>query len=102
MKSKKWILRNSNDIYIRKARNEGYVSRSAYKLIEIENKFHLIVNSNNILELGSSPGGWSQVIYKFNKKSKIDAFDLLKMKFTHKNINFFKQDYFKFNFKSIK
>ena len=102
MKSKKWILRNSQDIYIRKARNEGYVSRSAYKLIEIENKFHLIVNSNNILELGSSPGGWSQVICKFNKKSKIDAFDLLKMKFTHNNINFFKQDYCKFNFKSSK
>jgi len=102
MKSKKWILRNSNDIYFRKAKNEGYVSRSAYKLIEIENKFHLIVNSKNILELGSSPGGWSQVIYKFNKKSKIDAFDLLKMKFTHKNINFFEQDYFKFNFQSSK
>ena len=102
MKSKKWILRNSQDIYIRKARNEGYVSRSAYKLIEIENKFHLIINSNNILELGSSPGGWSQVIYKFNKQSKIDAFDLLKMKFTHKNINFFEQDFFKFNFKSPK
>ena len=101
MKSKKWINRNFRDIYVKKARDEGYFSRSAFKLLEIENKFHFIVNSKNILELGSSPGGWSQVICKLNKQCKIDAFDLLKMKFIHKNINFFRQDYFKFNFKLL-
>ena len=93
--------RNLQDIYVKKSRKEGYLSRSAFKLLEIENKFHLIVKSKYILELGSSPGGWSQVICKFNKQCKIDAFDLLKMKFTHKNINFFRQDYFKFNFKLL-
>ena len=101
MKSKKWIQRNSHDFFIKKAKKEGYVSRSAIKLIEIENKFHFIVKSKNILELGSSPGGWSQVICEFNKQSKIDAFDLLKMKFSHENINFFRQDCFKFNIKSL-
>ena len=99
MKSRNWIQRNSQDIYIKKAKNEGYVSRSAFKLIEIENKFHFIVKSKNILELGSSPGGWSQVICKFNNRSIIDAFDLSKMKFTHENINFFRQDFLKHDFK---
>ena len=93
MRSKNWVQRNSQDIYIKKAKKEGYVSRSAFKLLEIENKFHFIVKSKNILELGSSPGGWSQVICEFNKRSKIDAFDLLKMKFIHENINFFRQDF---------
>ena len=101
MKSKKWIQRNSQDFYVQKAKKEGYFSRSAFKLLEIENKFHLILKSKNILELGSSPGGWSQVICELNKRSKIDAFDLLAMKFKHENINFFRQDFFQFNFKSF-
>ena len=101
MKSKKWIQRNSQDIYINKAKNEGYVSRSAFKLLEIENKFHFIIKSKNILELGSSPGGWSQVVCQINKKVKIDAFDLLDMRYTNKNITFFKKDFIEFDFKSL-
>ena len=73
MKSKKWINRNFRDIYVKKARDEGYFSRSAFKLLEIENKFHFIVNSKNILELGSSPGGWSQVICKLNKQITLNS-----------------------------
>ena len=98
MKSQKWVQRNSQDIFVKKAKNEGYVSRSAFKLLEIENKFHFIVKSNHILELGSSPGGWSQVICKINKKVKVDSFDLLNMSFIHKNITFYKKDYMEFNF----
>jgi 23S rRNA (uridine2552-2'-O)-methyltransferase len=101
MKSKKWIQRNSQDIYVKKAKNEGYVSRSAFKLLEIENKFHFIIKSKNILELGSSPGGWSQVVCQINKKVKIDAFDLLDMRYTNKNIIFFKKDLIEFDFKSL-
>ena len=97
MKSKNWIQRNSQDIYIKKAKKEGYVSRSAFKLLEIENKFHLIVRSKNILELGSSPGGWSQVVYQINKKAKIDAFDIIDMRYTNNNITFYKNDFMKFN-----
>ena len=97
MKSNVWLKRRLKDTYIKKAKSQGYVSRSAFKLIQIEKKYKLISKSRNILELGSSPGGWSQVICELNKQSNIDAFDLLAMKFKHENINFFK-----FNFKSVK
>ena len=101
MKSKKWIHRNSHDIYIKKAKNEGYVSRSAFKLLEIENKFNFIIKSNNILELGSSPGGWSQVICEINKNVKIDAFDLLEMNFIHNNISFYKKNFMDYDFAKL-
>jgi len=101
MKSKKWIQRNSQDSYVKKAKKEGYVSRSAFKLLEIESKFHLIVKSRNILELGSSPGGWSQVVCNINKKAKIDAFDLLDMRYTNTNITFFKKNFIEFDFKIL-
>ena len=101
MKSKKWIQRNSQDIYVKQAKNEGYFSRSAFKLLEMEYKFHLIFKSKNILELGSSPGGWSQVICEINNKANIDSFDLLDMRFTHKNINFYKKNFIEFNFEKL-
>ena len=101
MKSNIWLKRRLKDIYIIKAKSQGYVSRSAFKLIQIENKYKLIVKSKKILELGSSPGGWSQVICELNQRSKIDAFDLLAMKFQHENINFFKQDFLKYDFKNF-
>ena len=66
MKSKNWLQRHNKDIYVKKAKKEGYLSRAAFKLIEIEQKFKIISNSKKILELGSSPGGWSQVICNFN------------------------------------
>ena len=48
MKSKDWLNRNKRDFYVKKAKKQGYLSRAAYKLIEIENKFHIITNSSNI------------------------------------------------------
>ena len=90
MKSKNWLNRQDKDIYVKKAKNDGFVSRSAYKLLEIESKHSLIVKSFNILELGSAPGSWSQVISKINKNAKIDAFDLLDMKYKNDKINFIK------------
>tara|TARA_B100000929_G_scaffold155823_1_gene123451 strand:+ start:1479 stop:2069 length:591 start_codon:yes stop_codon:yes gene_type:complete len=101
MKSNIWLKRRLKDTYIKKAKSQGYVSRSAFKLIQIENKYKLIVKSRNILELGSSPGGWSQVICELNKQSKIDAFDLLEMKYKNENINFYRQDFFQYIFKSF-
>ena len=97
MKSKKWIQRNSQDIYVKKAKNEGYLSRSAYKLIQIDNKYKILKKSNKILELGSAPGGWSQVVCNFNKKVAIHSFDVLEMQFKHPQIKFFKKDFFKFD-----
>ena len=49
MKSKRWLLRNSQDLYVKNAKNQGYFSRSAFKLIEIEQRFKIIQKSINIL-----------------------------------------------------
>ena len=101
MRSKDWLQRQKNDFFVKKAKKEGYLSRAAFKLIEIEKKFKLISKSENILELGSSPGGWSQVICEFNKSSLIHAFDLLDMKYNNKQVRFFKEDVLKYNFDNI-
>ena len=101
MKSNIWLKRQLKDPYVKKAQKSGFLSRAAFKLIEIENKYKLISKSNSILELGSSPGSWSQVILEFNKNANIDAFDVSNMKFKHKNINFIKKNFLDFNFKSL-
>jgi len=97
MKSNIWTNRQSKDEYVKKAKKKGFLSRAAYKLIEIEKKYKFINNSKIILEIGSSPGSWSQVIIEFNKNAKVDAYDLLDMKFKHKNINFVKKDFLNLN-----
>ena len=101
MRSKKWLQRNKQDVYVKKAKKEDYLTRAAFKLIEIEKKFKIITNSKLILELGSSPGGWSQVICNLNKKASIHAFDILEMKFKNPQVKFFKLNFSKFNFKSF-
>ena len=101
MKSKDWLRRRKSDLFIKKAIKSGYVSRAAYKLKEIENKFKIISSSRNILELGSSPGGWSQAIVEINNKAKITSFDILDMKFSHPNVNFYKKDFLKFDFSAV-
>ena len=69
MKTKEWYIRKSKDVYIKKASKLGLVSRSAFKLNEIEKKYKLLRFSNSILELGASPGGWTQVILKIKSIS---------------------------------
>jgi len=101
MRSKKWLQRNKQDVYVKKAKKEDYLTRAAFKLIEIEKKFKIITNSKLILELGSSPGGWSKVICNLNNKASIHAFDILEMKFKNPQVKFFKLNFFKFNFKSF-
>ena len=59
--SKKWIRRQLTDEFYLKAKKKGFRSRSAYKLIEIDEKFKIFNNSINILDLGSAPGSWCQV-----------------------------------------
>jgi len=102
MKSKNWLNRQDKDIYVKRAKNDGFFSRSAYKLLEIENKYRLIFKSSNILELGSAPGSWSQVICQINKDAKIDAFDLLDMKFRNNKINFIKKNFLNYDFELLK
>ena len=101
MKSKEWLDRQNRDFYVKKAKKIGYVSRSAYKILEIEKKFKLINNSKNILELGSAPGGWSQVIFELKDTVKMYAFDLLDMKFKHSNMKFIKENFLTYDYSKI-
>ena len=101
MKSKEWIDRQNRDFYVKKAKKIGYISRSAFKILEIEKKFNLIIDSKNILELGSSPGSWSQVVFELKDTVKMYAFDLLDMKFNHPNMKFIKEDFLTFDYSKI-
>jgi len=98
MKSNEWIKRQKSDYYVKKAKEQGYLSRSAFKLIEIEEKFNLIVKAFEIIEFGAAPGGWNQVILNTNPEAKITSIDLLELKLNHSNINFFKSDINKFDY----
>ena len=98
MKSKDWLNRQKRDFYVKKAKKQGYLSRAAYKLIEIENKFHILTNSKTILEFGAAPGGWSQVVLEVNPKIEITAIDILDLKINHPQINFYKDDFLNFDY----
>ena len=98
MKSKDWLNRQKRDFYVKKAKKEGYLSRAAYKLREIENKFHILANSKTILEFGAAPGGWSQVALEINPKIEITAIDILNLKINHPQINFYKDDFLNFDY----
>ena len=77
--SKKWINEQNRDIYVRESRDQGYRSRSAFKLIEIDQKFHFLSKSRSLLDLGSVPGSWSQVASKKIKNGKILSVDIKEM-----------------------
>tara|TARA_B100000214_G_scaffold219205_1_gene159377 strand:+ start:1567 stop:2145 length:579 start_codon:yes stop_codon:yes gene_type:complete len=96
-------LKNIPDTWAKKAKSDGYRSRASYKLLEIDKKYDLIKKSNLILELGSSPGGWSQVISKKkNKNCKCIAIDILNMEKV-KGVNFYNLDLYSEEFnKKIK
>ena len=79
MKSNEWIKRQKSDYYVKKAKEQGYLSRSAFKLIEIEEKFNLIVKAFEIIEFGAAPGGWNQVILNTNPEAKITSIDILEL-----------------------
>jgi len=98
MKSKDWLKRHKKDFYVKKAKKQGYLSRAAYKLIEIDNKFKILEKSKKVLEFGAAPGGWSQVALDINPKIEITALDLLELKINHPQITFYKEDYLKFNY----
>ena len=102
MKSKNWVNRQKNDQFVKKAKQLGYINRASFKLEEIEQKYKIIENSKEILELGSSPGGWTQVILNYNPKTNITCFDLLDMKINNQRIAFFKEDFLKYNFTNLK
>ena len=83
LSSKLWLERQLNDPYVTKARREGYRSRAAFKLIEIDDKYHLLKPGMTVVDLGAAPGGWSQVAAKrvgaADGKGKVVAIDVLEM-----------------------
>jgi 23S rRNA (uridine2552-2'-O)-methyltransferase len=95
--SKLWILRQNNDFYVKEAKARGYRSRSAFKLIEINKKFKFLKNNLNILDLGSAPGGWSQVCSEINKNGKTLSIDILDMDKID-NVSFHKKNFNDTNF----
>ena len=101
MKSKDWLNRQKNDFYVKKARKQGYLSRAAYKLIDIDKKFNILKHSDMIFEFGAAPGGWSQVSLEINPKLQITAIDLLELKINHPQIKFYREDFLNFNYHKI-
>ena len=82
LSSKLWLERQLNDPYVAKARREGYRSRAAFKLIEIDDKYRLLKPGMSVVDLGAAPGGWSQIAAKrvvAPEKGKVIAIDLLEM-----------------------
>jgi 23S rRNA (uridine2552-2'-O)-methyltransferase len=78
--SKQWLRRHVNDPYVQRSKKEGYRSRSAYKLTEIDEKDRLLKGGLVVVDLGSAPGGWSQVLAKrVGASGKVIAIDLLEM-----------------------
>jgi 23S rRNA (uridine2552-2'-O)-methyltransferase len=90
--SQKWLLRQVNDVFVERAKLEGYRSRAAFKIIEIDEKFKIFKKGKIVLDLGAAPGGWSQVAVKKVGEGNVFALDLLEMD-RIPGVNFFKQDF---------
>jgi len=78
--SKNWIIKQHRDLYFKKSKAQGYRSRSAFKLIEMNKKFKFLHKKTNLLDLGSFPGGWSQAASEKIFDGKILAIDTKFMK----------------------
>jgi len=91
--SSAWLQRHVSDPYVKQAQKDGYRSRSAYKLIELNDKDKLIRPGMRVLDLGSAPGGWSQVAGKLvGEKGRVLATDILPMDGL-KNVDFIQGDF---------
>jgi len=75
--SNRWLERQLNDPYVKRAKAEGYRSRAAYKLIELDEKFSFLNGVKRVVDLGLAPGGWSQVVRRRVPKAGIVGIDLL-------------------------
>jgi len=75
--STRWLERQLNDPYVRRAKAENYRSRAAYKLLELDEKFGLLKGAKAVVDLGIAPGGWSQVVRRRLSQSNVVGIDLL-------------------------
>tara|TARA_B100000795_G_scaffold133609_1_gene99743 strand:- start:229 stop:852 length:624 start_codon:yes stop_codon:yes gene_type:complete len=91
--SKSWMSEHISDSFVKQAHKDGYRSRAAYKLIEINEKYNLFEKNMVVVDLGAAPGSWSQVaINKIGKKGKLFALDLLEIE-PLKNVDFIQGDF---------
>ena len=75
--STRWLERQLNDPYVKRAKAEGYRSRAAYKLIELDERFGLLKGARRVVDLGIAPGGWAQVVRKAAPRAAVAGIDLL-------------------------
>jgi 23S rRNA (uridine2552-2'-O)-methyltransferase len=79
--SRAWLERQINDPYVARAKREGFRSRAAYKLIEIDEKYHLLRPGGRVVDLGAAPGGWSEIATRrVGTSGRVIALDILEMK----------------------
>jgi len=82
LSSRRWLERQLNDPYVKAAKEKGYRSRAAFKLIEMDSKYKIFKNKNSVLDLGCAPGSWSQLSAKKimkNKNGKVVSLDFQEM-----------------------
>ena len=77
--SKNWLNQQKKDIYVRQSKVDGYRARSAYKLIEIDEKFKIFKGDMFVIDIGAAPGSWSQYVSKVVKNGKLISIDLKEM-----------------------
>ena len=77
--SSRWLSRQLNDPYVQKARQEGYRSRAAYKILELDEKFHFFAKGKQVVDLGAAPGGWSQVAVAKCGEGNVVGLDILEI-----------------------
>ena len=77
--SKNWVNKQRRDTFVRQSKVDGYRARSAYKLIEIDEKFKIFKNGISVIDLGASPGSWSQYIARMVKSGRLVSIDLKNM-----------------------
>lgn len=75
--SQRWLERQLNDPYVKRAKDEDYRSRAAFKLIELDDRFGLVKGAKRVVDLGIAPGGWAQVVRRRAPKAAIVGIDLL-------------------------
>ena len=75
--STKWLERQLNDPYVKRAKADGYRSRAAYKLIELDERFHFLKGAKRVVDLGITPGGWTQVVRHRLPQATVVGIDLL-------------------------
>ncbi len=92
-KSNSWRIKQHRDQFFKKSKTLGYRSRASFKLIELNKKYNFIKKNSNLLDLGSCPGGWTQVSRQIISFGKIMSIDINEMK-PIKNVNFLKGDIF--------